>query len=283
MGQHYVPQHHLREFAVPEQTGKIWTYDKVMQTSKCLPIKSVAQEAGYYDEADEQELANRIEGPAIRSIATLRRQEAVNDKSRLRVSVYLASLLTRGPHRRTKGLEMYPEVLHSTISKFRTQFEEWAAELERDPKIVARWLVELEASNRKFAADPPREVMDRIRSPWPSIRYVELLYAMTWRVVASYSETFITSDNPANFFEAYGIGRPESEVCCPLSPNVALHLCWQGKRKDLLFVREDKRIVKEMNRRVATGAQRFVFSAGRAPWLRTVCSKTKPYLSRIQW
>ena len=42
-------------------------------------------------------------------------------------------------------------------------------------------------------------------------------------------------------------------------------------------------MVKEINRRVATGAERFVFSADPVPWLRSVCDKPEPYLSRIQW
>ena len=122
------------------------------------------------------------------------------------------------------------------MSRFRKQLEQWAASPDTDPALVARRLAEIESAERKFAVDPPSEVVERIRSPWPSRRYVELLYAMTWRVICSNSEKFITSDNPAYFFEAYGIGSPESEVCCPLAPDVGLHMSRQGEPGGLLFV-----------------------------------------------
>ena len=84
MGQHYVPQHYLRGFEVSDQPGMIWTYDKIAKTSKSLPIKLVAQKSGYYEEADETALANQIEGPALHSLAALRRRQRVDDDSRIR-------------------------------------------------------------------------------------------------------------------------------------------------------------------------------------------------------
>ena len=283
MGQHYVPQHYLRGFEVSDQPGMIWTYDKIAKTSKSLPIKLVAQKSGYYEEADETALANQIEGPALHSLAALRRRQRVDDDSRIRLATYMASLMMRVPRRRAKAKEIFPEVLQSTVSRFRKQLEQWAASPDTDPALVARRLAEIESAERKFAVDLPSEVMERIRSPWPSRRYVELLYAMTWRVICSNSEKFITSDNPAYFFEAYGIGSLESEVCCPLAPDVGLHMSRQGEPGGLLFVAGRRAMVKEINRRVATGAVRFVFSADRAPWLKRVCNKPNPYLSRIRW
>ena len=208
MGQHYVPQHYLRGFEVSDQPGMIWTYDKIAKTSKSLPIKLVAQKSGYYEEADETALANQIEGPALHSLAALRRRQRVDDDSRIRLAIYMASLMMRVPRRRAKAKEIFPEVLQSTVSRFRKQLEQWAASPDTDPALVARRLEEIESAERKFAVDLPSEVVERIRSPWPSRRYVELLYAMTWRVICSNSEKFITSDNPAYFFEAYGIGSP---------------------------------------------------------------------------
>ena len=283
MGQHYVPQHYLRSFEVSDQPGVIWTYDKIAKTLKCLPIKSVAQESGYYEEADETALANQIEGPALHSLTTLRRRQHVDDDDRIQLSTYIASLIMRVPRRRAKAFEMFPDALQSTASRLREQFKQWAASSDADSAVVARGFAEIERAERKFAADPPSEVVKLIRSPWPSPRYVELLYSMTWRIIRSNSERFITSDNPAYFFSAYGIGSPETEVCCPLAPDVGLHMSRQGEPGDLLFIQGRRATVKEINRRVATGAERFVFSADPALWLRSVCDKPEPYLSRIQW
>ena len=258
-------------------------YDKIAKTSKCLPITLVAQESGYYEEADETALANQIEGPAIRSLGALRRQEHVDDESRIRLALYMAALMTRVPRRRAKALEIFPEVLQSTVSRYRKRVEQWADSPEADPSLIAQWSTELATVERKFAVDPPPELVSQIRSPWPSLRYLQLLDGMTWRIIGSDAAKFVTSDNPAYFLEAYGIGTPEAEVCCSLAPDVALHMSRQGEPRGLYFVRGRKVIVKEINRRVATGSERFVFSAEAAPWLRSVCDKTKPYLSRIRW
>ena len=207
----------------------------------------------------------------------------MDDGSRIRLATYIASLMMRVPRRRAKAREMFPDVLQSSASRIRKQWEQWAASSDADPALVALGFAEIETAERKFAVDPPSEVVGLIRSPWPSLKYVALLYAMTWRVIGSNSEKFITSDNPAYFFEAYGIGSPESEVCCPLAPDMVLHMCRQGEPGGLLFVHGRRATVKEINRRVATGAERFVFSADPATWLRSVCDKPKPYLSRILW
>ena len=283
MGQHYVPQHYLCGFENPDEPGMTWTYDKIAKTSKCLPIKSVAQQSGYYEEADEMALANQIEGPALHSLAALRRRQHVDVEGRIRLANYIASLMTRVPRRRTKAFEMFPDVLDSTASRLRKQLEQWADSPDADAALAALGIADIEAVKKKLADNPPSEVVELIRSPWSSLRYAVLLYDMTWRIISCNSKKFITSDNPAYFFDAYGIGNPESEVCCPLAPDVGLHMSRQGEPCGLLFVQARRAVVKEINRRVATGAERFVFSADPAPWLRSVCDKPKPYLSRIQW
>ena len=211
-------------------------YDKITKISKCLPIKLVAQELGYYEEADERALADQIERPALRSLAALRQGQHLNDDGRIRLATYVASLMVRVPRRRVKALAMYPDTLRETATRHREQWEKWADNPDADSTVVARGLAEIERVERKFAADPPSEVVKLIRSPLPSPRYAELLYTMTWRIIRSNSEKFITSDNPAYFFEAYGIGNPESEVCCPLASDVGLHMSRQGEPGGLLFV-----------------------------------------------
>ena len=158
MGQHYVPQHYLRGFEVSDQPGAIWTYDKIATTSKCLPIKLVAQQSGYYEEADETALASQIEGPALHSLAALRRRQHVDVEGRIRLAIYIASLMTRVPRRRTKALEMFPDVLDSTVSRFRKQLEQWAASPDADAALTARGIAEIEAVEKKLADNPPSSV-----------------------------------------------------------------------------------------------------------------------------
>ena len=283
MGHHYIPQHYLRGFEVSGQPGMIWMYNKTAKTSKCLPIKSVAQESDYYEEADEKALADQIERPALRSLAALRRRQRLDSDDRRRLAIYIASLIVRVPRRRAEADAIYPDTLQETATRHREQWKQWADSSDADSAVAALGLAEIERIERKFAAERPTEVGKLIRSPWPSPRYAELLYTMTWRVVVSSSEKFITSDNPTHFFEDYGIGRPESEVYFPLAPDVGLHMSRHGAPGELSFPPGRSAIVKELNARVATGAVRFVFSAGPARWLGKVCEKRNRSPNRIQW
>ena len=127
-------------------------------------------------------------------------------------------------------------------------------------------------------------MIDQIRSPWPSEQVLSLVYGMTWRIVlADADNRFLTSDNPASFFEAYGLGKPEAEITFPLSSDMALFASWQGPRERLITVQATPSLVKEANRRVASGAERFLFYHERRDWIGTVADKPHPFLSRIQW
>lgn len=284
MGHHYVPQHYLRGFETLAYPGSIWRYDKASKLFKRIPIKVVAQEPAFYDEETERALSTQIEQPALGSLARLRRREPINQDDRARLAVYTASMMMRVPRRRRRSLEMVPSVLTDTIAGFRKRLEGWASSPDADQVLVAHRFAELEAAHEKFVREPPLAVIDQVRSPWPRQRFVDLIFAMTWRVIVVDASTrFLTSDNPAFFFEAYGLGQPEAEISFPLASDVALHGSWQGPREGLVFVQAKPALVREINRRVTSGAERFVFFHKHANWIAAVTEKLHPFLSRILW
>ena len=189
MGHHYIPQHYLRGFEVSDQPGTIWMYDRTAKKSKCLPIKVVAQEPGYYEEADETALADQIERPALRSLAALRRRQRLDNDDRRRLAIYIASLIVRVPRRRAKADAIYPDTLQETATRHREQWKQRADSSDSDSAVVALGLAEIERIERKFAADRPAEVEKLIRSPWPSPRFVELLYTMTCEAPSVFLDT----------------------------------------------------------------------------------------------
>ena len=284
MGQHYVPQQYLKGFEAPEEPGTVWTYDKDNKVLARIPIKVIAQERGYYDTVTENELSIIVEGPALRALRRLRHHEPLSVEDRARMALYAATMMMRVPIRRRKALEMVPSILASTVSGFRAQLEKWAQSSNVNKALVARRLSELEHAKDRFARDPPPAVVEQIHSPWPRWQYVDLVFSMMWRVVVTDSANrFLTSDNPAFFFEAYGLGRPEAEITFPLASDVALLMSWQGPRGRFMFVQAKPRLVGEVNRRVASGAEQFVFYHEKSQWLATLAQKQRPFLSRIQW
>jgi hypothetical protein len=179
---------------------------------------------------------------------------------------------------------MAQTIANKEATKFRTQIEKWGRNRNANGEIIARRLAELEQAHRKLIHTPPESVTAQNKSPWPRPKYVELIYFMMWRVVSSDSgDKYLTSDNPAFFFEAYGIGTANSEITFPISSSIALIACRQGPKGGLECINAKPALVKEVNRRVAAGADRFIYYHENCQWIAALAGKTNPYLSRIQW
>jgi hypothetical protein len=93
---------------------------------------------------------------------------------------------------------------------------------------------------------------------------------------------FVTCDTPAHFFEGLGVGRPDSEFTFPVSKDFAL-IGEHCRNWGMVFEKPQVQLAKEVNRRVLSNAERFVFSPKREAWIEKVAQKTDPYLSRIKW
>lgn len=284
MGQHYVPQEYLRGFADPENLGKIWMYDKQSCQFTHASIKSVAQEKGYYSKTTERQLSELIEGPAHQVLKKLRLGDKINNSERIRIALYMGTMLMRVPRRRRKAFQMLPGVLEETINNISNQVDQWARTTTVGPELISRRYSELEQASEKFRTKPPTKIIEIIRTPWPTLKEMAFLSTMTWRIVSSESdEFFVTSDNPAYFFEAYGLGSPQSELTFALASDLMLFASWQGAHHETIFTKTNSAIKREANRRIASGAERFVFCRAQEDWVTKIANKQKPYLSRIQW
>ena len=284
MGSHYVPQAYLRGFESDPGSGEIWMYDRRSREYRHLPIKTVAQEAGFYPADVEAELNNRVEQPANKVLAKLRASNPISEDERIRLGLYIATMIKRVPRNRRRGLDAFPEVLENTISEVKAAFEEVGKQAGARSAVIQRRLDQVEEIRQHYQDEPPEELIDQINIPWPSQKVVTVIALMAWRVVAAPdSDSFVTSDNPSSFFSAFGLAKPESELVFPMSSGVALHGSWQGQLRSTYFCSVRGALIREFNKRVATGAERFVFSGSQLDWIDTVCCKPKPYLSRINW
>jgi hypothetical protein len=283
MGSHYVPQKYLRGFAEARNTDAIWMYDKKLRKFTNPGIKSVAQGSGFYSEDVEQQLNELVEKPANRVLNKLRNKEKISDTDRIHLGVYIATMLKRVPKRRTRALSTFPGVLEKTITEVRTQIQEWGR-TTRNSELFHRRLLEVDAAEKSFQSEMPKSVNEQIRQPWASDQMIGLVCAMPWRIAHSPgSDCFLTSDNPAYFFDAYGIGTPKSELTFPISTDLALFASWQGAQNSTIYLRARPALVREANKRLIIGAERFVFSHRKEDWIQKLSDNPKPYLNRNQW
>lgn len=282
MGTHFVPQAHLRAFQDPASPGFIWTYPRGGDV-RLASIEKVAQSAGYYDPDIETDLNRLIERPANPLLDDLRRGEDMGHEGRHQVALYLATMIKRVPRSRERGKALIPISLERVVEGLRAELRSLAA---GESARLQRWLVQLEATRATYLTNPPPEVLEQFRVPWPSPEMVEAIRRMCWRLlVAAPPEMFATSDNPMFYFEGWGLGRPESEFCFPLSPTHCLHGCHQTTRERRLELRSAERgLVHEVNRRMANNATKLLFASKRLKWPATLLRKgANHYLSAIRW
>ena len=284
MGHHYVPREYLRGFEDPRNPGKIWMYDKHSHRFAHASIISVVQEAGYYSEDTEGQLSALVEGPAHKVLKRLRQGDSINNNERMKLALYIATMLMRGPRRRRKAFEMLPCVLEDVLNRATIIITQWAQTSAADPELKLRRFSELDRETEKLRAQPPVDVVKKIQAPWPNDQVLACVATMTWRIAsAGDAGFFLTSDNPAAFFEAYGLGRPESELTFPLASDLALLGSWQGAAHETIFVKAKRSLVKEVNRRIAIAAERFVFYRACEDWVAKLAEKRSPHLNRIRW
>jgi hypothetical protein len=275
----------LRAFQDPSSPGFIWAQSRREDAPRLVPIKKVAQSRGFYEPATETLLALAIEGPANPILAKLRGGEAPEEHERSCLAVYIATMIKRVPRNRTRARALVQPTLDDVAGRLREEFVQLAAVGELAPELAERRLGELDKAHTKFTRELPPLVVAQIRDPRPTPRIIQAILSMRWRVLtAKEPEYFITSDNPAFYHEAYGVGTEQSELRLPLSPTVALHGSHTLDRPSRVSFHEVSRDwVREFNRSVASGASSIAMSHRRADFLGTLLRRKNSDLFRLMW
>jgi len=277
---HLVPQFYLRLFrdrTAPREI--VWVYDKDDPRPRSQSPKDTAVETRAYTLTrgdgtttdDIEQMLSRVETVAAPIIARWTDGRAeMRPEERAEMAYFLG--LLHGRVRRT--IEVWREWLAIEVK--------WR--LERMAKSPARF----QASYAEFAASqgsdvaPVEQMMEIARDP---DRFVEitanrqpalgiglmaakdvaesLLKMHWWLCVAPRGEFFVTSDAPLCIFTltgnraqfGAGLALPKTEVAFPLSPEVCLCIDDQGRQRRR---RVSATVVRELNRRIAFNAERFV-------------------------
>ena len=277
MGHHYVPQFYLRGFT---EGDRLWVHDRETQRSFPSQPKAIANENYLYTEELEQHLANEVEDPAKGAIEAIRARVTPVGADREALARYIVALWKRVPEGRTRVIEGVPEVAASLRLKYTAELE---AAADSEPTLRDRAnarLAELNAALDKFTREPPPEVWHHNLTRDSSPRVVESLLSMTWRFLWTDTHQFLTCDNPVFFFSHEGIGKPSSELSLPLSSSVAL---WANRRPSTgsNFLEARPAAVRELNRRMAVNATRFVYSKRQEGWILPFVRKRSYSLNRI--
>lgn len=285
MGFHYVPQKYLSRFADPASPETIWLYDKQGGAPRAIGIPAVAQSRDFYSSNDEAKLADIVEGPADPVISKLLRHEALAGRERVQLSFYIATMFRRVPYRRRKVYEtIVPAVIDRLFAEMRADMVRAAEAQSLDPLLLTYQAAQLAAQEERVRRKPPIQIQEAVRSPWPTAKMVVAVYELAWRILSTAGPpSYITTDNPAFYFEGFGIGTENAEITFPLSTTHCLHGSRQGPKAGLVFLDAWPEFVDEANRRLASAADRFAFYHANVEWLQPLLQQAEHKLNRIQW
>ena len=260
----------------------VWMFDCQTKRWANAAIKAVAQEGDYYSPEVEARLAVEVESAGHAALSLLRNGRELNAAQRDDLGYYIAVMVMRGPKKRRRGWELAPRVLDSTMDELRTTLQ--ASQEQHDNPRLRALLAEADRIEVKFREETPATVQELIQSPWPSSQVIAAIQGMTWRFIRVPNTMFLISgDSPAFFFDEYGLGSERAELTFPINATLALLGSHQGAMRATLYLAGWPALVKEINRRIASGVERFIFSPKKQEWIETIALRRKPNLSLIAW
>ncbi len=282
MGQHYIPRYYLSGFGEPSDPSNVWVYEKGTRRVFSTTVKTAANENNRWPEDIEQYLANQIEEPANPVLDKIRNRQLITESDKDVLSTYMVCMLMRVPKGLARTKATAPKVLDKVFDDVRREILRLMTEHPSKKTILENRLEELPGLRSKYETDFPIEVwyQNLDRDALPRLRAV--LPTMTWTFLTSDKrQPLLTSDNPVFFFESLGIGKSESEVTFPISSEVAL---WASWRKSVTegYVAVKDAVLREINRRTASAATRYVYYSHQVQWVVNLINKKNPRLNRLR-
>jgi hypothetical protein len=281
MGQHYTPQYYLNGFTESPTSSYVWVYEKGSNQIFRRTIKTVANENKRWPKSVEEYLANKIETPAKPILEKIRNRQPTTQGDKEVLSAYMVVMLKRVPRGLKRAKDIFPGVRDQTFARLNRVILRLIEEYPSKLSALQARLQELPNLKLKYENEFPREVWYHNFAPDRSPLLNALLPAMTWIFLTSDKrQPFLTNDNPVFFFESMGIGRPESEITFPISSSIALWAIWRTDLGEGYMAAKDA-IIREINRRTASAATRYVYYSIRAPWVVELINKKYPRLHRL--
>jgi hypothetical protein len=177
--------------------------------------------------------------------------------------------------------ESAPEVIESMFSQLDQELAKLAAIFPEKAETVDLRREEARRLQTQYEANMPKEIWLQLVSPRTTPQTLAALSTMTWRFLTFDKESaFLASDNPVYYHSGMGIGKPDSEVSFPISSNLVLWATWRRDLREGFFPMKEK-LVREMNRRTAFAATKYVFYSREEEWVANLINRKRFRLNRI--
>jgi hypothetical protein len=311
---HFLPQLYLKGFAADGEVSRLWEFTKggrfrpgpenrakYNPALVSIPKKAGMEIDGYAlplpdgsvdHDSYENQLA-QLEKPCDEIIRSLRRREPISASDKALLAAYMVLMIRRVPAGRQRIRGLWPEVAGEHIEPIRREFgarydQALAAltsdEVEDREKLEAARTEVFKLLDERLGNGIPREMeLDLLVDPDAMPRVVGMLRSMSWQVfVAPDGKYFVTSDNPVHVrSENGGLNHPSAEVVFPISRDLALVASHHPVRE--AFKQATSQEVNEINRRVISQADRYVYSPKPDEWIHRVLAKREHRLGWLYW
>jgi hypothetical protein len=280
MGQHYITQYYLSGFSQITNPSFLWVYEKGSRSIRSLPINKIAQEKRFYSDEMESYLAIKIEAPANEVLRKIRDLKPIALKEKSILSEYIAVLWKRVPRAKQRFRAIAPKISNDLKQDINLKLDELKRKYPNESELLEKRRIEAQDFLDEFKDKPGKDVWLNVIPPEMTPRITEALNQMKWVfLVCDEPITFLTNDNPVFIHESFGIGKKYSELTFPISSHITLWATWWNVDRE--YIDSDNQVIKEINRRVACSATRFVFCSKKRDWIVTLVNKQKHHLHII--
>ena len=280
MGKHYIPRYYLSGFTQNSKPPLIWVYEKGCSHVFATQIKNVAHEKYYHPDNFERYLANEIEAPANIVLRKIRERKIITAKDKITLSNYMVVLWKGVPEGKKRLEEKSPKVSDGIRKKLFEEIEEFKIKNPSKANLLEKRRLKVQDILEKLKDDFPEEIWRSVIPPEMTPRMSKALSQMTWRFfVCEEPNAFLTSDNPVFIFRHIGIGKEYSELTFPISSYITLWATW--RLLDEGYYPANNQVVKEINRRTASIATRYIYFSKKRDWVITLANKKGHLLNFI--
>ncbi len=284
MGQHSTPKYYLSGFSDLSDPNCIWVYEKASkQEPRLQPIVVTASENKRWPESLETFLANKIEAPANTVLDKIRNQQLVTKADKEVLSDYMVVMLKRVDKGLKRAKEIAPKVIPDTFDYVKNEILRLINDKPEKADSLNKSLEELDNLRTKYEDEFPIELWYKNITPDTPLKLSEFISSMRWVFLTTDENSpFLTSDNPVFYFEWMGIGKQDSEITFPISSTIALHATWNMNFVEGYFNKATAPIIKEINRRTASAATRFLYFSKKEKWVQSMLDRKTYRLNRIK-
>jgi len=190
-------------------------------------------------------------------------------------------MLKRVPQSKIRMKKTAPNIAQSLQQKWDKEISKLLLENPSQKELFEKRRMEIKTNLDKYSKNIPKDFWLELIPPERTPNTVEAISKMTW-LFLTYEKfpVFLTCDNPVFYFQGMGIGKPESEITFPISSNIVLWATWRSDIQEGYSLIKNQAI-KEINRRTATNATRFIYHLKDEDWIPRFINKQEHQLNLL--